>query len=158
MTREDPAMDVAGNNYDLVLACNPRALFNRPLYDGIVGLAEQSDFKIYSPHSEKDAAEGIRFTIDQAIPSCKGVIFHIDRQSGREISDMYDEMTKHQRPHLLMLSNELVLNPQLRGLRSYLSGGPGYVGDLVYGTNSHAINLLEQKLPDLLDIARGDVA
>lgn len=142
---------IAGNKYDIVLACQPDAADSHDLYDSIVKLVEGRGLRIYSPHSDvkrgHTVQDATRFAIREAIPRTKGVLLHLTTVAP-EIQKMFEATYQNSRPFLIFHSIEI--EPFSHGTAQLIRSSPLYKGELTYEDNEDALENIEKGLPELL--------
>ncbi|MBI2498851.1 hypothetical protein HYV88_01255 [Candidatus Woesearchaeota archaeon] len=145
---------IAGNRYDVVLACQPDALDHYDLYDNIVDLVEdRKKLRIYSPHNDfrrrgklKDV---IRFMLTEAIPRTRAVLVHLTTVTP-EIQKMFEATYRNNKLFLLFYAEET--EPFNQATARNIRNHPCYRGEFTYFNDTNAISLLDDRVDSALGI------
>ncbi|MDO8460325.1 MAG: hypothetical protein Q7S74_04405 [Nanoarchaeota archaeon] len=150
--RPSSQQTIAGNKYDLVLACHPDARDNYELYDKIVNLVEEKKgLRIYSPHTDikngNDLEDTINFTVTEAIPRTKAVIVSLTTITP-QIQEMFDATYLNNRPFLLFYASGTTPFNERNAIA--IRSHPTFRGEFIYRSDEHALSLLESRMTRLI--------
>lgn len=143
---------ISGNNYDVVLACQPDEKESYTFYDDILKLIkEKKDLKAYSPHNDfrqkKSLEEVIDTTTSDAIPRTRGVLFHL-KIITPEIQRMFDATYLNHCNFLLIYPLNVVPFDKYTG--TLVRNDPKYKGEIIYENKENALIDLFSQIDNLL--------
>ncbi|MEK6914555.1 MAG: hypothetical protein AABW83_02785 [Nanoarchaeota archaeon] len=147
-----PVLDsyLEDNKYDIVLACEPSAKDNYPLYDKIVELVTKNNFKIYAPHKDIRGNQ-IDFMVNEAIPNTKGVLIHLN-PINPNVRELFQTTLEYNKPFIMFYDfNTIPFNKETeREINSRLN----FIREIKYSSERDAIILLEANIEELIKAAK----